>query len=322
MPSEPVSKSGISFQRMFERDRLPWILVLSLVVNFLVHFSIRQNEVLRSSLSAILDAIFIAVFLAYAVDPVLKQGLLKEGIRNIFKYLYGYSLPPALQDFYETTIVGTKVIRTDCQLHWTICPVHLMSERMSTRLHTSFGILNFTDETRSYTHQVFAIGDTPDAKESVEALYCKNTETQAFVYQLKKSELLTVKERTEFKGEYKTGHPVKLDPRSSEEKSRYRFGVRYYAEASAREDWFLFSEVTSGVEVVITVDESLQHYYFSVIPLAPHHSSRMKPVLDMQTMEYRCLWQFPRLFVPNEILIIRWQPPDGVVPSAVTTTTS
>jgi hypothetical protein len=301
---------------VFEREFLPVIFIVCLAGIGLVHYYIK-NEYLRGSLSAILDALFIASFLAYAVDPVLKQGLLKEGVRSIFRYIYGYTLPHALQDFFDTTIVGTKEIRTEGQLHWRIIPHPSAPDSVLVPLHASFGVLNFVNERRQYKHEVFAISDTPGTKGSIEAMYCKDLETGHYIYKLTKDELLDVQVGHEKKRDYKSGPAVNLEPKASDEKSRYSFGVHYGAESTWPNglDWFRFSEVTTEAEVIITVDERLKDHFFSVIPSPPNGKDGMVPAFDPQSQEYRCQWHYPRLFVPNEIMIVRWQPAEAPVPA-------
>lgn len=306
---------------MLERKYLPILFTVSLVGSFLAHYYIRNNEPLRGSLSAILDAIFIAAFLAYAVDPVLKQGLLREGIRSIFRYIYGYSLPPALQKFYDTTVVGTKDLRTDCQLNWRISPIPNSSDRVSVRLHVTFRMVNFTNEPLHYRHEVFALSDVPGAKGSVEALFCVDTKSQTNEYQLDKDALNNpAKDRsqprkkfTDVRPEYKAGPAITLEPKDADEGGRYKFGVHYSSESSWPNglDWFLVAEVTTDIEVCITVDDALKDHLFSVIPSPPDNSSdRQKPNYDYETQNYRCRWKYPRLFVPNEVVIVRWHHPE------------
>jgi hypothetical protein len=315
MPSRVVPRNRFpqKLEMLLDGQALRWVTLISLLGIGLIHALWRghDNEAIRGSISAMLDAIFIASFLAIAVDPVLKKGLLKEGVRNIFRYLYGYSLPSQMQEFYEETIVGTKFFRTDCELHWTVSPIVPDQGLVECRLHASFGVLNFIHEEQDYTHEVFAVNSTPGAKDYVEIMYCKDLETRAFVYHKDKDNLQT-KGGDKSDRDNKIGDEVNLPPRSPHERSHYRFGVHYYAEALWPNglDQFIIKEVTSSIDVIITVDATLKDCYFDVMPSPPDDAGRKKPTYDPMAKELRCTWRFARLFVPNEVLVVRWQLPE------------
>jgi len=176
MPGRPKSKRS-SFESKLEKA-LPVLAFLALGGSAAAHYYLHEPkyEAVREAVASVCDAIFIAAFLAKAVDPVLKKGLLKEGIKSIFRYVYGYSLPPSLQQFYEQNVAGTKELRTEFCLHWRLKPIASTTDLVSTRLHAKFRVVNFSNEQRFYNHRAFAIDDTPRAKGTIELLYCTDTD--------------------------------------------------------------------------------------------------------------------------------------------------
>jgi hypothetical protein len=321
MPSRNKSKTSISVERALERG-LPLLALLALGGTASAHYYLTRQEAIRETISSVCDAIFIASFLAIVVDPVLKKGLLKEGIKSIFRYIYGYALPPSLQDFYERTVVGTKELRTDFSLHWRIKPLTSVQDLVAVRLHAKFRMLNFTNDPRSYNHRAFAVNDTARSKGVVESLYCTDLgDHNKSVYSWDKKKLAEMqadihKKNKDLKLGYQYGPAMDLEPKNADYKERYLFGAIYSSEQSWPHglDWFRFTEVTTQAEVTITVDEALKDHHFTVIPAPSDGSDGMKPTFDFESEEYRCHWNFARLFVPNEIIIVRWQPPETQVP--------
>ena len=205
-------------------------------------------------------------------------------------------------------------MRKSCRLHWRIDPISGEPRAVQVRLHASFDVANLTGDAHSYTHKVLALSDTPGDNGSVEGLYCKSITTGEFRYNLTKPLLIDVPgdETASWEG-YKCGEAVPLGKRSPNGHAPFTFGVHYYSESTFPDgvDQFMFSEVTSGVEVIITVSEQLRSQIFSIIPSPPSGFDQATPKPDPQTRELRCCWSFPRLFVPNETIVIRWQ--EGVL---------
>jgi hypothetical protein len=303
MSIAPAKKQRFSFDRLLERR---WFLPTVAVVALFAGVLIRQyaRETYRDSIGSFFDAIFIAAFLASVVDPVLKLGFLKGAAKDVFALIYGYKLPPELQAFFDDTIAGTKVIRRDCELHWTIRKHPSVADRVVLKLHASFDLLNFTRDRYDYTHQVAAIADAPGENGSVDFMYCRIRPGNAYFYQCEKGSLVTGKNSVN------PGKPVPLDPRAGLH-SQYRVGVHYQSEAPLVNgvDQFGFSEVTTNVQVIVTVDPEFRGYKYSLIPMPKLEDEPVAPVFDVQSQEYRCSWTFDRVFVPNESLILRWQAP-------------
>ena len=268
-----------------------------------------HGEAFRDSVGAFCDAIFIAAFLAYAVDPVVKQALLKEGIKNIFRYIYGYNLPPDLQTFYDETIVPAQILRRNNQLHWSMGRPHNTSDRAALRLHASFDIANFTNKDLIYTHKVYATSDAPGDKGSVECLYCRNLESGEFEYEYQRNQLEAMKPAGGPHRDSRAGDEISFPAKSIDHAPRYCFGVHYYSEQALAFgiDEFRISELTAHIEVIVSVDEQFKEHRFSIVPQQPGQGEDLKPTFDTQYRDYRCVWRFNRLFVPNETIVIRWR---------------
>jgi len=303
---------GLRFRprHLFDQRYLPWIALVTLALILLVYRYV-HSPIWRDSLNALLDANFIAAFLAMTVDPILKQSLLKEGAKSIFRYAYGYNLPPELQDFFDANIAGAKFIRMDCVLQWGIKPIAEVKDRVFVPLHAAFSVLNFTDEERNYTHKAFAINATPGENATVESLYCYDLRTNTPVYEYSHDQLQKVP-RGDQQQDLRKGDVVRVPVLEEGQKPTHRFGVFYNANQSLPFglDYFNFSELTANVEVIVTVDEAFKEYIFSVAPSPSDgkvQDENQKPAYHIPSQEWRCYWKFDRVFVPNEMLSIRWQ---------------
>jgi len=292
-----------------------WIILLlaaggSLAGLFALHFFERPKPDLKHAAGEALAAVFIACFVALIVDPFLKRTLVKEGMRGVFKYLYGFNLPSALQDFFEDNVVGTKMMRTNCRLHWKVKPSGSSSAKVDVQIHASFKMWNFSNRSQKYKHRAFAT-DEPGGPASVLSMYCKDNKTQKSIYRSDSAALSDVVvggglARREQKA---PAHDVMLEP---EDEGRYTFGVNFSAECTwpSGSDWFYFQAVTRDVEVIVSVDEGLRNHRFGLLPGPDGSSSWQIPEWDVENLDYRCTWRFNRLFVPNEIILVRWRPED------------
>jgi len=301
MPARVIEKEHFSLQWLLERRFLPAIGGLALLGGILVRLY-PHDEAFRDSIASFCDAIFIAAFLAYAVDPVVKHGLIKD----TFGYVYGYSLPPDLQTFYDETIVKATILRRDHELHWTIKRLGA-TERTALQLDASFHVFNFTDKELDYTHKVYAISDTPGENGAVELLYCKNLKTNAVEYEYHQNQLKALKATVGPHTDARIGPKMRFAPKAVDAPPEYLFGVRYYSESalSFGVDEFRISELTSRLKVIVSVDEHLKDHLFTLIPPQDGQKDDIKPVLE--DGGYRCTWEFHRLFVPNETVVLRWR---------------
>jgi hypothetical protein len=275
-----------------------------------------NRQIVRDSVGALCDALFIASFLALVVDPVLKQGLLKEAVKDVFGFIFGYSLPPELREFLNDIVADTKVIRRNCSLHWEIKPISSDPEKVELRLHSSFHIENFTNEMRPYLQRAVAYSDAPGDNGRVTALYCRDERARGYVYQYDEDALKSTELKPGPDG-YVYGKSVDLPPRTAHSSLGYRMGVSYYSESVLSGlDQFIVYEMSSGIEVIVTVDDALKHCIFKIIPIPSSGKDEVRPSWDGASHQYRCAWHFKKIFVPNEMILLRWQPAPGEAQAA------
>ncbi|MES2223207.1 MAG: hypothetical protein V4587_19835 [Acidobacteriota bacterium] len=266
-------------------------------------YLISHNQPLKEAAGALFDALFIATFLAIAVDPILKQLFFREATKDIFSFIYGYSLPPELRSFVNDVILKETVIRRQCCLKWTIQSIRDNADKVALLLDASFSVENFTNENRKYEHKVVAWSDSPTDVGSVEDLYCQDQVTHKQQYHIKKGDF-----KVDAEG-YIHGKEINLPPKGTNSAPLYRMGAHYYSESGASGlDQFTFFETTVDVEVVVTVDDGLQELMFSISPQLEGVPDKIKPELDGASGTYRCCWAFKKVFVQNETIVIRWQP--------------
>lgn len=271
----------------------------------------------------VLTALFIAFLLAILVDPFLKQTLLKEGIRSIYKYIYGYSLPQILKDYFEKEVVGSKMMRVNCNLQWKLAPAEASSTHVHVSIQVSFGVWNYFSQEQNYEHTAFAFSDEPQGKASVQSMYCLDNETGKYRYdrttKLVPAEVPEQQDHDQKQnGPKKDIKPIKpeidsvvsLEPSDDPNRTtRYTFGARYDAEASwpTGSDEFFVKELTRDVKVVVIVDKALTNLYFDLIPATGTNSGWKQALHDDHEDDYRCTWHLKRLFVPNETILLRWR---------------
>lgn len=281
---------------------LSLIVFSSLAVGLCTRYFLQREQPISEAIGGLCDALFIASFLAIVVDPLLKQTFLREATKDVFSFIYGYSLPQELRDFVNDVVLKATVVRRQCHLEWKVEPTRNYADKVALYLNASFLIENFTNEARKYQHTVVAWSDSPTDVGSVEDLYCQDQITQKQRYHLTTKNL-----QSDLDG-YVRGEEIELLPRTNPQRPLYRMGAHYYSESGASGlDQFTFFETTIDVEVTVTVDRSFCDHTFSISPAPSNEPEHVSPEFDAASGTYRCHWMFKRVFVPNETLIIRWQ---------------
>src|SRR6266702_5683670 len=68
------------------------------------------------------EALFVAAILGFTVDKYIKEFLVREASKDIFKYLVGYKLPEGIQNRLRD-LMGTSLIRRNYQVIYTLTAI-------------------------------------------------------------------------------------------------------------------------------------------------------------------------------------------------------
>ena len=68
------------------------------------------------------EALFVAAILGFTVDKYIKEFLVREASKDLFKYLVGYKLPEGIQNRLRD-LMGTSLIRRNYQVTYTLTTI-------------------------------------------------------------------------------------------------------------------------------------------------------------------------------------------------------
>lgn len=94
------------------------------------------------------EALLVAAILGLTVDKYIKEFLVREASKDIYKYLVGYKLPEGIQNRLRD-LMGTSLIRRNYQVTYTLTP--LPSDQMLLDVKYSFLAENVSIEAVRYT---------------------------------------------------------------------------------------------------------------------------------------------------------------------------
>lgn len=244
------------------------------------------------------DALLIASFLAGTVDVYLKQRLLKEAAFDIFQYMIGYQLPVGVSERIKQLVRETSLLRRDCILRWTLDWVDTTKkDEVWSRLEATFNVENLTSKDDLYFHRTSAT-DPSDQTTKVEAMWCHCWQETSDYHHA--GEHLKAEPEDETGDEWIKGPPITIPARNRERELKCSFGARYISKhkAAKGDDSYTFSFPTLSVTVVVNAPPELE--------------IKVDPKADRNHLGNN--YEYPRLFVGNESVTIRWnrkQPPKG-----------
>ena len=93
------------------------------------------------------EAVIIAGVLAVFVDPLMKQSLLRQASRGIFKHLLGFDQRPEIKEKLQDIVFNTKLFRKSCDLR---CSVETQSDHFRFTVEYDSEIINPTHNACDY----------------------------------------------------------------------------------------------------------------------------------------------------------------------------
>lgn len=140
------------------RERLrqvpTWILFILLIgLGLLFHVKYPTDWAFREVFVSLADALMIAGFLGLTADTFAKNRLLHEAAIDISKYLIGYRLPPEIQDHIRW-IQTVDLVRCDCELRYRLEPKE--QNKMAVDVTMSYFVRNFSTTAKKYTPRLSA----------------------------------------------------------------------------------------------------------------------------------------------------------------------
>ncbi len=94
------------------------------------------------------EALFVAAILGFTVDKYIKEFLVREASKDIFKYLVGYKLPEGIQNRLRD-LMGTSLIRRNYQVIYTLTAIS--NDQMLLDVKYSFLVENVSTSETPYT---------------------------------------------------------------------------------------------------------------------------------------------------------------------------
>jgi hypothetical protein len=111
-----IDKQEIKFGRI-----LAAITIIGVAFIVAAHFLPPIWLLLRGLAQSVGEALIVAAILGFTVDRYMKDFLIREITKDLFKYLVGYKLPEAIQNRLRD-LMGTPLIREKYQTLYTLMP--------------------------------------------------------------------------------------------------------------------------------------------------------------------------------------------------------
>jgi hypothetical protein len=277
------------------RDRLrqapTWILFILLIgLGLLIHVIYPTGWFLRELVVPLSDALMIAGFLGLTVDTFAKNRLLHEAAVDISKYLIGYRLPPELQDHIRW-IQTVDLVRCDCELRYRLTPRE--HNKMAVDVEMSYVVKNFSTTAKPYTPRL-SVEDVDNP--TFLSLTCLRSGNGYHMADDGKGTPLDVKTLPDGRKQVE-GASINIE--SSRESKTTETHCKIILPNNYHDVVSLFYP-TIGVRVHV---ECPKEYEIRIDDSENAISSG------------NC-WEFRRLYLPSQIIGIRWLPKDSIPPAA------
>lgn len=112
------------------------------------HYMPPQWALGRDLAISIGESLFVAAILGFTVDKYIKEFLVREASKDLFKYLVGYKLPEEIQNRLRD-LMGTSLIRRNYQVTYTLSAT--ANDQMLLDVKYSFLVENVSTDEVDYT---------------------------------------------------------------------------------------------------------------------------------------------------------------------------
>lgn len=272
-----------------------WILFLSLIcVGLVIHVIYPKEWIFRELFVPLSDALMIAGFLGLTVDTFAKNRLLHEAVRDISQYLIGYRLPPEIQDHIRW-IQTVDLVRCDCEVRYRL---ELQEQdKMAVDVEMSYLVKNFSTTAKPYTPRLSAEDvDNP----TFLSLTCLRSNGNGYhLANDGKGTPLNVKTLTDGRKQVE-GEAITIEPCGEDKDTEAHCKIiKKYSLLLPNNyhDVISFFYTTIGVRIHVQYPKE--------------YEIRIDDSENANTSG-NC-WEFKRLYLPSQIIGIRWLPKDAIV---------
>jgi hypothetical protein len=271
--------------------RIPsWVLFIIVIgLGWLFHIKYPSDWSYRELVIPLTDALMIAGFLGLTADAFAKNRLLQEAAGDISKYLIGYRLPPEMQDHIRW-IQTVDVVRCDFEIRYRLESREPSS--MVVEVEMSYSVKNFSTITKKYTPTLSA--EDVDNPTFLSLTYLGNDGNGYHLADDGKGKPLNVKTLDDGRKRVE-GRSITIDPCGGHETANFQCKIikRYrMLLPNNYHDLVSFFYPTIGVRIHVDYPKE---YEIRIDNAEDAHCSG------------NC-WEFKRLFLPSQIIGIRWLP--------------
>jgi hypothetical protein len=274
--------------------RIPsWFLfVLVISVGWLLHVKYPSNWSYRELVVPLTDSLMIAGFLGITADAFAKNRLLQEAAGDISKYLIGYRLPPEIQDHIRW-IQTVDVVRCDFEIRYRLESREPSS--MAVDVEMSYLVKNFSTTPKNYTPILSA--EDVDNPTFVSLTYLGTDGNGYHLADDGKGKPLNVKKLDDGRKRVE-GKSITIEPCGANKVPNFQCKIikRYrLLLPNNYHDLVSFFYPTIGVRIHV---DCPNEYVIRIDNAEEANSSG------------NC-WEFRRLFLPSQIVGIRWLPKES-----------
>jgi hypothetical protein len=223
------------------------------------------------------ESLIVAGVVVLLIDPFLKERLLREASKGIFHYLLGFDQQPEIQERLKKLVFDTKLFRRNFVIRIVLTSAN---DKMLLDMDVSFEVFNPTNEVQKYEHAAqFEIAEKPTmyAMTLLSELKTYNKENVPFVPKKEDLEVLEAK-----------ADDVEIEPLAK--KISYKFGSKL--------------SLTYPLEFFHAIHVGAPTIGMRVEVKAP---SGFRVTASKASINVGNVWQYNRLFMPEEHVNIRWE---------------